>query len=261
MNKLIREVVTGIGLDKPVRLVGRVLRAIGLAPRTSPLPEAAFRDGVRRAVEKLQALEPSEGPGDYLEFGVSRGASMAGAYQALRGEGLYHMRLIGFDSFDGMPEAERDSHSFKATLRHLKRRRVDLDRVMLVKGWYKDTLTEKTRESLQIGKVSLITIDCSIDSAAKDALIFCEPHIRQQAVIMFNRWGDPEEEGQAGQKEAFAGFLAEHPDLAAEPMPSYSPQARVFLVRRLASGIENRPAQHEVETPSNVIRLPRRAFR
>jgi hypothetical protein len=138
---------------------------------------------------------------------------------------------------------------------------VDLDRVLLVKGWYKDTLTEKTRESLQIGKVSLIMIDCSIHSASKDALDFCEPHIRQQAVVMFNHWGDRDEEGQAGQKEALAGFLAEHPDLAAEPMPAYSPQARVFLVRRLESGTQNRPAEPEVETPSNVIRLPRRAFR
>jgi hypothetical protein len=186
---------------------------------------------------------------------------MAGAYQALRGAGLHHMRLIGFDSFDGIPEAGRDSPLLRATLRHLKRRRVDLDRVMLVKGWYKDTLTEKTRESLGIGKASLILIDCSICSASKDALNFCEPHIRRQAVVMFNRWGDREEAEQAGQKEAFAGFLAEHPHLAAEPLPSYSPQARVFLVRRLASAIERHPAQQEIETPSNVIRLPRRASR
>jgi hypothetical protein len=268
MNKLIREVVTRIGLDKPARYIGRALWANGLTSWTPPVPEAAFRDGVRQAMAKLQALEPSEKPGDYLEFGVSRGDSMACAYQALRGAGLHHMRLIGFDSFEGLPEAEREGwggrgfhSSFKATLRHLKSRRVDLDRVLLVKGWYKDTLTEKTRESLQIGKVSLIMIDCSIHSASKDALDFCEPHIRQQAVVMFNHWGDRDEEGQAGQKEALAGFLAEHPDLAAEPMPAYSPQARVFLVRRLESGTQKRPAEPEVETPSNVIRLPRRAFR
>lgn len=239
MNKLIREVVTRIGLDKPARYIGRALRAKGLTSWTSPAPEDALSACVRQAVEKLQALEPSEKPGDYLEFGVSRGGSMACAYQALRDAGLHHMRLIGFDSFEGPPETERDDFhsSFKATLRHLKRRRVDLNRVMLVKGWYKDTLTEKTREGLQIGKVSLIMIDCSIHSASKDALDFCEPHIRQQAVVMFNHWGDRDEEGQAGQKEALAGFLAEHPDLAAEPMPAYGPQARVFLVRRLSSGI------------------------
>ena len=267
MNPLIREVVTTVGLEKPARHIYRTLRAKGLTPWAPLVPEEAFSACVRQAVETLQELDPPEALGDYLEFGVSRGSSMACTYRILRSAGLRHMRLIGFDSFEGLPpEAERegwaagDFHSsYEATRRYLKRRRVDLDRVMLVKGWFKDTLTEKTRQDFQIGTASLIMVDCDIYSASKDVLNFCEPHIRRQAVVMFDDWGDREEKDEIGQKEAFAEFLADHPDLAAEPMPAYSPQARVFLVRRLPEGTERHSLKRAFESVPDPISLPKPA--
>jgi hypothetical protein len=165
---------------------------------------------------------------------------MACTYRTLRDAGLCQVRLIGFDSFEGMPSgsekegwAKGQYHSsIKATRTYLKRQQVDLERVTLVKGWFKDTLTDETRQDHRIEKASLIMVDCDIYSASKDALNFCEPHIRKQAVIMFDDWGWREEQNEIGQKEAFGEFLADHPDLTAEPMPSYLPQAKVFLVRR-----------------------------
>ncbi len=165
---------------------------------------------------------------------------MACAYHSLRAAGLDDARLIGFDSFAGMPpEAAEEGwapglfHStIDATRSYLKSRGVDLDRVDLVQGWFKDTLTEERRTALGIGKASLIMIDCDIYSASKEALNFCEPHIERHAVVLFDDWGWREEADEIGQKEAFAEFLAEHRDISAEPMPSYLPQARVFLLRR-----------------------------
>ena len=96
---------------------------------------------------------------------------------------------------------------------------------MLVKGWFKDTLTEKTRRELALDKASLIMVDCDIYSASKDALRFSEPHIRKHAVILFDDWGW--REGEIGQKEAFEELLAAHPDLTAEPLPTYFRQSPV----------------------------------
>ena len=146
---------------------------------------------------------------------------MACTYSTLRHAGLNHMRLIGFDSFEGMPSgAEKEGwfkgqyhSSMQATRSYLKRKQVDLERVTLVKGWFKDTLTEETRRNHSIEKASLIMVDCDIYSASKDALNFCEPHIHKQAVIMFDDWGWREEINEIGQKEAFEEFLAEHPEL------------------------------------------------
>jgi O-methyltransferase len=127
--------------------------------------------------------------------------------------------------------------------------------VDLVKGWFKDTLTEECRTALAIGKASLIMIDCDTYSASRDALRFCEPHIDRHAVVLFDDWGWREEVGEIGQKEAFAEFLAEHRDILAEPMPSYLPQARIFLLRRRR--VSPGRAEEAVRRPARAAPGPR----
>ena len=103
---------------------------------------------------------------------------MACTHSILRHAGLNHMRLIGFDSFEGMPSgAEKEGwhkgqyrSSIQATRSYLKRRQVDLERVTLVKGWFKDTLTEETRRDHTIEKASLIMVDCDIYSSCRRML-------------------------------------------------------------------------------------------
>ena len=103
MIQLLKRVARIVGLERPAREVFWALRARGLIAWKPLVPEDSFCDCVRQAVAKLQELEPSERLGDYLEFGVSRGTSMACTYSTLRHAGLNHMRLIGFDSFEGLP--------------------------------------------------------------------------------------------------------------------------------------------------------------
>jgi O-methyltransferase len=247
MKSTIKKAVTALGLEEPARRIWLGLRRIwlglkarGLMPWEPLVPEEAFSDCVAHCIRRLREIEPSEPFGDYLEFGVSRGTSLACVYRSLKMAGLHQACLIGFDSFEGMPPeaanegwAEGRYHStIEATRSYLRQKQVDLDRVTLVKGWFKDTLTEKTRQGLALEKASLIMVDCDIYSASKDALTFSEPHIRKYAVILFDDWGWREDLGEIGQKEAFAEFLAEHPDLTAEPLPAYLPQARVFLITR-----------------------------
>ena len=43
--------------------------------------------------------------GDYLEFGVFAGASMICAWNVLNDMGIDHVRMFGFNSFEGMPDA------------------------------------------------------------------------------------------------------------------------------------------------------------
>jgi O-methyltransferase len=240
MKERLKQVLATVGLEEPAMRVKLSLQARGWFDWQPLVPEADFSACIASAIERLRGLEPTEPFGVYLEFGVSRGTSMACASQSLRAAGLNETRMIGFDSFEGMPPEAADEgweggqfHStINATRSYLKSRGVDLDRVDLVKGWFKDTLTKERRAALGIGKASLIMIDCDIYSASKEALRFCEPHIDRHAVVLFDDWGWREEVGEIGQKEAFAEFLAEHRDISAEPMPSYLPQARVFLLRR-----------------------------
>lgn len=206
------------------------------------VPADGFTTCCRSAIKALRSTQGSE-IGCYLEFGVSRGTSLLCMYRALQSEHLPHVRLIGFDSFEGLPpEAAREGWSpgafwstRSATEKYLRRHGVDMNRVTLVEGWFKDTLTQKSRDRYGIEAASLIMIDCDIYSASREALWFCEPLIRSEAVIFFDDWGSRSEKGRIGQKEAFEEFLAAFPTLRAEPLPAYIPAARVFLVSRTSA--------------------------
>lgn len=220
-----------------VRFIDTTIRPRVLLGWNPLVPEDELITGYRNAIQTLG--DPGR-LGDYLEFGVSRGTSLACMFHALKRENVSHVRLIGFDSFEGLPpEASTEGwrpgdyrSTEHATRRYLSKKGVDLARVRLVKGWFKDTLTPEARDRLNISKASLIMIDCDIYSASREALWFCEPLIRDQAAIFFDDWGWRSDEGKIGQKEAFEEFLAEFPQFWSEPLPSYLPQARVFLLRR-----------------------------
>jgi len=235
-----------VGLRRPVRLAGQRVRtrlhALGFAGWTPLVPERDFEACLRHALRALRDAEGSDPCGAYLEFGVSRGTSMACAFRALRAEGMGAVPMVGFDSFEGMPpeaasqgwEPGQYRSSRSATRRYLAGQGVPRGRVRLVKGWFRDTLTEATRRRLGLRQASVVMVDCDIHSASREALAFAAPLIGAHAVLIFDDWGWRADRGELGQKEAFEAFMAANPSLRATPLPAYIPQACVFLLRRQA---------------------------
>ena len=154
------------------------------------------------------------------------------------------MRLIGFNSFEGLPsEAKTDDagywapRMFKADIRitkwFLNKAGVDWSRVTLVKGWFSETLNDATVEALQLNKASLIMIDCDMYRSAREALDFCAPLIDDQAIIIFDDWySGGLDQKNLGEKRAFEEFLTGRNSFIAEPIARYGPNARVFKVSR-----------------------------
>lgn len=208
------------------------------------LDERDFREAVDHALARLLQLEDAADLGDYLEFGVSRGTSMACVHGVLAKRGLDGMRLVGFDSFQGLPpEAAAEgwvpgayASTRAATRRYLAENGVDLDRVTLVKGWFRDTLTDRTRDRLGLKKASLIMIDCDLYVATREALGFCLPLIGERAVVIFDDWGWRSDLNEIGQREAYAECVERPGAFAATPLPGYIPQSRIFLFERRAPG-------------------------
>ncbi len=67
-----------------------------------------------------------------------------------------------------------------------------------MKGWFKDTLTPETCREHSLTKASLIMVDCDIYAASRECLRFCEPLIRDRAVVFFDDWGnDPNGQGKS----------------------------------------------------------------
>lgn len=216
------------------------------------VPEQELREAYTNALTALLARGGPESIGDYLEFGVYTGTSLACMHDASRAIGLSGMRLFGFDSFEGLPAiaAEDDDKQWKPgtfrsdldlTRAALTKRGVDWDRIELVPGWYDDTLTPETAEKLGLRRASVVMIDCDNYSSAKRALIFCEPLIQEEAILFFDDWNTRElADKNLGEKRAFDELLAAHPDLQASP-PSLT--ARRVHVHAARGGLSGHAAQ------------------
>ena len=213
------------------------------------VPQEELKHHYREALLLLSKNDGAESLGDYLEFGVCHGSSMACMHHALKDLGCDHIRLFGFDSFEGMPDAadtEDDGSwyagqfksDYKFTKEFLTQQGVQWNRVFLIKGWFTETLNPQLIEQHSITKASVIMIDCDLYSSTKLALDFCAPLIQERAIIFFDDWNSNNlAEKNLGEKRAFDEFLNKNPDLVAKELGSYTEKAewdtsKIFLISR-----------------------------
>jgi O-methyltransferase len=207
----------------------------------------------RSALDLLVERHGQESLGDYLEFGVFQGDSLTCMYRALQERQLDGVRIYGFDSFKGLPPIEHPedrklgwhqgqfASGRQRTLRRLEHNNVDLGRVSLVEGFYSDTLVDGEADALGIRKASVIMIDCDLYTSAKQALDFCTPLIKDEAVVFFDDWTHSagEDDARLGEQRAFAEWLSENQSLDAREIGTYhqtqmqTPEpSKIFLVSR-----------------------------
>jgi O-methyltransferase len=217
----------------------RVQTAAGRPPLLVPPQELEAR--YREALRGLAQRHGARALGDYLEFGVYVGTSLGCMHRALEAHGLTRVRLFGFDSFQGLPEAAthddeglwgepgRWHADYGTTVANLTSQGIDWGRTTLVAGWYEDTLTDDLRRRHGITRASVIMIDCDLYSSSRAALDFCAPLIDCEAVVFFDDWDDVGDRNM-GEKRAFREFLAAHPRLAAHDLGGYGDTGRIFRV-------------------------------
>lgn len=212
---------------------------------TRYVPEEAFTNKIHSVLVGLIERSGRANIGDYLEFGVFNGTSLACVYRLFQELSLDHARLFGFDSFEGLPaEADHEDEGlwlpgqfacgFDLTKRSLTERGVDWSRVFLVKGWFNDTLTPELVERHRLRKASLIMVDCDLYSSAAACLRFVEPFIAEEAIVVFDDWFSYRmADRNLGEARAFREFLERHPEFEATELGGYNDNSLVFsLVRR-----------------------------
>jgi predicted O-methyltransferase YrrM len=202
-----------------------------------------WRENLHRCMKAALSLLPDPHV-NYMEFGVYVGTSMIAMHDAARAEGR-SISLFGFDSFEGLPaSASSESGGFwhkgqyrsgiDITRTNLRRHGVDPNSVRLVPGWFEQSLTAATRESLGVDRVDIVMMDSDLESSTRIALEFCTPLI-ERTVVFFDDW-DIEGRGTRGMGEAraFQAWLSAHPQFKAEDLPGlrYREIARAFLVSR-----------------------------
>jgi O-methyltransferase len=196
-------------------------------------------------VKCLNYLKENNIPvGDYLEFGVYSGSSMVCMHNALSKLNMNDVRLIGFDSFQGLPKEAKNEGwsewdycmSRTNTKKYLKENHVDLDKTTLIKGWFSDTLNHQTKEEHNIRESSIIMIDCDIYSSTAQVLDFIRPLIGEKCILVFDDWKSLDAKGNAngemGQKRALGEFRKKYPHFDFKPFDSYGDNAEVFLVEK-----------------------------
>ncbi len=196
--------------------------------------------------------------GDYLEFGVWEGSSFEAAYHALHYNRRRHLaygydtpeyrrwkehppRFIAFDSFEGIPGGDGaarhvDYHegayqcSEERFRDNLKRRGVDLGQVLTVRGFYDQTLNDKTKAEIGLRKAAVVMIDCDLYESTVPVLNFLTDLIGQGTILIFDDWfrfkGSPE----FGEQRACREWLARNPHIELIEYWREGPQAMSFLV-------------------------------
>ena len=126
----------------------------------------------------------------YLEFGVFEGLSMRWWSRHLRQPGA---TLVGFDSFEGLPEDWRPG----ITTGHFqtgKPPEIDDTRVSFQVGWFDQTLPRfVVPEHDQL----ILNVDSDLYSSAATVLRWAEPYLRPGALLLFDEFSNRDHEMRA----------------------------------------------------------------
>jgi O-methyltransferase len=200
------------------------------------------------AVEQItEYLIGAQIPGDYFEFGIYQGTTFAYACNFMSPH-FSSMRFIACDSFAGLPAPKGidavDGYSSRfferqfqcskeQVLANLRRKGVDLNRVITVEGWFDKTLTHETRETRNLEKVALAWIDCDLYESTVPVLEFITPMLSLGSVVLFDDWRCFRNLPEYGQQRAVREWLTKYPNVRLAELLSFGWNGLAFTVSGL----------------------------
>lgn len=175
--------------------------------------------------------------GYYFEFGCHEANTMRQAWKNFRH--LFDWTYVAFDSFEGLPEMDDFERSsifrpgYLSTSEEYFRKKVTGcgmpdDKLITVKGFYENTLTDELRDRLQPQKAAVIYVDCDLYSSTVDVLKFIRPFLQMGTIVVFDDWNCYHADPQNGERLAWAEFLERHPELAFEDF-MITAEAKAFI--------------------------------
>lgn len=232
-------------------IFGRLARRIDTAPGWVPyrhwkhLSYEALGEPIFYA-EIMKYVEFNRLQGDYAEFGVYQGASFISSYSAAARLRLQHMRFFAFDSFRGLPQPANphDVEPFRAGAfaapmaifeKALKRARVDLERVVIIPGWFNVVLSQEIKTEHGLTRVAIAWIDCDLYESTIPVLEFLVDILEEGAILVFRDWYCYRGDRNQGEQRAVKEWLERYPDVALIPYRSISWNGEAFLFHRGAS--------------------------
>lgn len=196
-------------------------------------------------VDKLaDYLVGTQIPGDYLEFGVFMGKTFSYAHRIMAP--LFpEMRFIALDSFEGLPEPKGldakdnytsgfyagqfacDANQFRS---NLLASGGDMQRILLVEGWFDQTLADGDPRSADIGKVAAAWIDCDLYESTVPVLDFLTSRLPVGSVLLFDDWRCYRNLADFGQQRACREWLERNPQIKLNPFVDFGFHGQAFTV-------------------------------
>lgn len=181
--------------------------------------------------------------GSYLEFGVFTGNSFNFAIMVKKKVdkifGKMDCEFIGFDSFKGFGEINKnDEHPFfknetflvseKKVIRNIEKISKG-QKFRIIKGFYKDTIKDKTTIDFKIDKARVIMIDCDLKESTRLALEFVKPSIQEGTVIIFDDYNYYKGNKDKGEYAAFSDFRKKYPEISFRRIFDCGYNGRAFI--------------------------------
>jgi O-methyltransferase len=225
----------------PLEQAARAGRALLGGGRGKPLPPKTVL--IEQAIRGI--LAKSDAPGDYLEFGVFRGDSLAAAWRGAVAGGLDGMRLFGFDSFEGLPEGRRAAEvgrwapgsmaaGEEAVRQNLTRLGVDLSRVTLVPGFFDEVLDDNLRQRFGLRRAAVVYLDADLYDSTLTALRWVTPLLATGTLLAVDDWFTFRTQPGAGARGAVMEWLRDDHGLTLVPFRSAGVNFEAFFVQTAA---------------------------
>lgn len=147
------------------------------------LPIHGATHGKRRGGAVRAALTEVRLPGDFAQFGVYKGGTARKIEAEMTGDRKLHL----FDSFEGLPEdwtRKKPAGAFKLEAEDIPV--FDSNRVVVHKGWFKDTVPGWGKEHSE--PLAFIHMDADLYSSTVEVLFNIDHLIVPGTIILFDEY-------------------------------------------------------------------------
>ena len=181
-------------------------------------------------------------PPVYFEFGCHSGRTFSSVINAANYLGLPNVEYYAFDSFQGLPETNKDmdgyfeAGTFATSLSRFKKiikknTGIKINDNQCVPGFYEESLTEELQKKLP--KVGLVHIDVDLYSSTVVVLNFLKPLLSIGTLIVFDDWYCYPPGEEKGERLAFDEFRNSQVGFKFEEWKAYSTFGKSFFVTNI----------------------------
>jgi len=232
----------------------RVTRDVVIGKNELPIMDQLIRRDPRSSTffSAIEFIDYERIPGDIVEFGVFAGMSLAvlAKGHSFDPKGMTR-RIVGFDSFDGLPRSTEDharwdegacrtNHAWHPLLAEGARvtpqatrdlfDACDLAAPHLHAGRFDETAPPLF--PAMYNAVALVHVDCDLYESTKTALDSIAPALQDGTVVLFDDWFHYRGNPSKGEARAFREFLDGHPEWTAVHYRSYATFCNAFILSR-----------------------------